>query len=197
MAVHKYITPSVALVNPKYPHNVGAVLRACSCFGIRQLLWTGDRVKLDVGKGERLPREERMRGYQDVEMVRSDDRFFDRFSEAVPVAIEVRKSAENLLAFEHPENALYVFGPEDGGLKRPTLMHYHRFVAIPSSHCVNLSAAVYLVLYDRMVKQYWNGQIPLQNPAEFVREDRSWTDDSDVFRDISPDGLGTMRRRKK
>jgi hypothetical protein len=26
------VTPSVVLVNPKYPHNVGAALRVCSCF---------------------------------------------------------------------------------------------------------------------------------------------------------------------
>src|SRR6478672_9389859 len=61
--------PAVALIDPKYPHNVGAALRACSCWGIGQLWWTGDRVSLDVPRGERLPREERMKGYRSVEMV--------------------------------------------------------------------------------------------------------------------------------
>ena len=56
--------PAVALIDPKYPHNVGAALRACSCWGIRQLWWTGARVTLDVPRGERLPREERMKGYR-------------------------------------------------------------------------------------------------------------------------------------
>jgi tRNA C32,U32 (ribose-2'-O)-methylase TrmJ len=40
--------PAVALIDPKYPHNVGAALRACSCWGVGQLWWTGDRVTLDV-----------------------------------------------------------------------------------------------------------------------------------------------------
>ena len=32
------------------------------------------------------------------------------------------------------------------------LKHCHRFIVIPSRHCVNLAAAVYLVLYDRAAK---------------------------------------------
>jgi hypothetical protein len=36
--------PAVILIDPKYPHNVGAALRSCSCFGLKQLWWTGTRV---------------------------------------------------------------------------------------------------------------------------------------------------------
>jgi hypothetical protein len=49
--------PAVALIDPKYPHNAGAALRACSCWGVGQLWWTGGRVALDAPCGERLPRE--------------------------------------------------------------------------------------------------------------------------------------------
>ncbi len=143
--------PAVVLINPKYGHNVGAVVRAASCFGIGQVWFTGDRVRLDAAKGERLPREERMKGYADVEL-RQHDRPFDRFSDAVPVAVELRPGAERLHEFEHPENAVYVFGPEDGSLRKETVRHCHRFVVIPTRHCVNLAAAVYLVLYDRLTK---------------------------------------------
>jgi hypothetical protein len=38
-----------------------------------------------------------------------------------PVAVELRPDAESLVTFEHPEEALYVFGPEDGGT-RPYLL---------------------------------------------------------------------------
>lgn len=34
----------VALVNPKFPGNVGNVLRACSNFGASGLVWTPERV---------------------------------------------------------------------------------------------------------------------------------------------------------
>lgn len=61
-----------------------------------------------------------MRGYQEVE-IRQADYFFDAFAGAVPVAVELRRNAESLIDFEHPERALYVFGPEDGSLDRAVL----------------------------------------------------------------------------
>jgi tRNA(Leu) C34 or U34 (ribose-2'-O)-methylase TrmL len=144
------VSPAVALINPKHARNVGAALRACSCFDVHQLWFTGNRIQLN-GK-HRLPREERMKGYTDVE-VRQYDYIFDQFREDVtPVAIELVPGAESLADFVHPENALYVFGPEDGGLERVTLQHCHRFVRIPTRHCTNLAAAVYITLYDRMLK---------------------------------------------
>jgi tRNA(Leu) C34 or U34 (ribose-2'-O)-methylase TrmL len=106
--------PAVVLVNPKFPHNVGAAVRAASCYGVGQVWFTGDRVQLIGERRYRLPREERMRGYQDVQLCHSDVPFdaFDRG--VVPVAIELRRNAESLITFEHPDNAVYVFGPEDG-----------------------------------------------------------------------------------
>ena len=146
-------TPAIVLVDPKFAHNVGAAVRAASCYGLGQVWFTGDRVQLVGERRFRLPREERMRGYQDVELRHSDQPFdaFDRG--AVPVAVELRRNAESLITFEHPEPAVYVFGPEDGSLDRAILGLCHRFVVIPTRHCTNLSAAVYTVLYDRHAKR--------------------------------------------
>ena len=149
------VWPSIVLMNPKYPHNVGQIVRAASCYGVKQVWWTGHRVSLDVAKGERLPREERMKGYKDVEMFQHDYPF-DQFPKAVPVAIEIRPNCENLMDFVHPKNAVYVFGPEDGSLDKMVARHCHRFVKIPTVHCTNLAAAVWTVLYDRKWKEYMN-----------------------------------------
>jgi rRNA methylase len=54
-------TPGIVLVNPKSPHNVGKVLRAASVFGAKSLVWT--RTRVDLEQNERLPREERMKGF--------------------------------------------------------------------------------------------------------------------------------------
>lgn len=145
------ITPAIILCNPKYPTNVGAAVRAASCFGAKQVWWTGNRFNLEDGK--RLPREERMKGFKDVEL-RQFDRPFEHFKGAVPVAIELLENTECITTFEHPENAVYVFGPEDGSIPQVVRQHCHRFLAIPSKHCFNLAAAVYMVLYDRMFKHW-------------------------------------------
>lgn len=144
--------PAIVLINPKYPHNVGTCQRACSAFGVKQLWWTGDRVTLDPEKGERLPREERMRGYKDVDLI-NYDRPLDQFPRGTtPVAIEVRANSERLPEFVHPDNPVYVFGPEDGMIPKHILSLCHRFLLIPTKHCLNLAAAVNVVLYDRMAK---------------------------------------------
>jgi tRNA(Leu) C34 or U34 (ribose-2'-O)-methylase TrmL len=34
------VAPAIGLVDPKFPHNVGAAVRAASCYGIRQAWFT-------------------------------------------------------------------------------------------------------------------------------------------------------------
>jgi tRNA(Leu) C34 or U34 (ribose-2'-O)-methylase TrmL len=165
------VAPAVALINPKFPRNVGAVVRAASCYGIKQVWFSGTRVSLEPYPGYRLPREERMRGYRDVGLQHSE-RIFDAFGQdVVPVAIELRPGSESLIEFEHPENALYVFGPEDGSLSRSILGLCHRFVVIPTQHCTNLAAAVYTVLYDRHAKRVRQGLEVGNNPESLRQQD--------------------------
>lgn len=165
--------PAIILNNPKYPNNVGMVLRLASCYGVKQVWFSGDRVSLDPEKGERLPREERMRGYKEVELIQNDYPFDCFPTGVVPVAVEVRENSEPLTTFDHPENAVYVFGPEDGSVSQTFLRHCHRFVVIPTRHCLNLATAVSTVLWDRQYKRYMNGQeTALVTPGEW--EDRGY-----------------------
>jgi hypothetical protein len=70
-----------------------------------------------------------------------------------------------------PHN-VYVFGPEDGSLGRATLAQCHRFVVIPTRHGVNLSAAVYTVLYDRHAKRVHDGlELPHSTAGDFDEPD--------------------------
>lgn len=173
---------AIALNNPKYPHNVGAAVRAASCYNVPQVWFSGERVLLEVEKNGRIPREERMRGYMHVETYHGDY-YFDAFegTGVTPVAIELVPGAENLIDFVHPEKALYVFGPEDGSLPSVALRHCHRFVKIPTSHCTNLAAAVYTVLYDRHAKRVSMG---LESPND-LREDRGeWTEPDQMLEEV-------------
>ena len=179
--------PAVILIDPKYPHNVGAALRACSCFGLKQLWWTGSRVSIDPVKGERLPREERLKGYKEVALCPCDYPldYFDENDRAVPVAIEVRENSEPLTTFEHPEKGVYVFGPEDGLIPKPWLHLCHRFVHIPANHCLNLSTAVAVVLAHRRMSRQLAGREPILPLHQQLKEQRGRVGSTPVL-----DGMG-------
>lgn len=139
----------IILQKPKYIQNLGAAVRASSCFGVSRLIWTGSRINPE--EEERIPRELRMKAYSDVEVVRTE-RPFDLTTRLTPVCIELVANAEPLSSFVHPENAVYVFGPEDGDVSQVFRRLCHRFVYIPSKHCLNLAATINVVLYDRQCK---------------------------------------------
>lgn len=117
-----------------------------------------------------------MKGFKEVEL-RQYDHFLDQYDDTVvPVAIELRPNSESLASFIHPEKALYIFGPEDGSIPPSILSRCHRFVVIPTRHCVNLSAAVYITLYDRLIKE--NPGVTIH---ETLAENRyGWSDNDDL-----------------
>jgi tRNA(Leu) C34 or U34 (ribose-2'-O)-methylase TrmL len=156
-------TMTVILDRPKYSHNLAAAIRACACFEADQLFWTGKRFSFT--DGERLPREERMKGYRSVR-VSNTDRPFDHLpGDVEPVCIELIPSAQPLTTFVHPLDAAYVFGPEDGHVSQAFRGLCHHFVYIPAHHCLNLAAAINVVLADRIMKRQMAGDVPMVNLA--------------------------------
>lgn len=159
---------AVVLINPKTPYNVGAAIRACSIFGVDHLRWTGKRIteaeaRRKAGSTaykDRLPREERMKDYHGVtwEQAPADGSDYIGLYVAegiTPVCVEILPGCEYLDQFQHPEKAVYVFGPEDGTVNKGVRAVCQRFVSIRSANRtpLNLAAAVNLVLYDRFIKQ--------------------------------------------
>lgn len=187
-------TPAIALINPKYSRNVSQVVRACSCFGIQQCWFTGDRVQMELAGRTRIPREERMKGYSKVDIIQFDY-FFEQFPNCIPIGIEVIKGAEMLTTFEHPENPLYVFGPEDGSLPKIARSFCHRFVFIPMQHCSNLAAAVYITLYGRYLKRAMKGLESPMTVSDVLNEPRGWRQfeeqyyGNNSYKDISIDKM--------
>lgn len=166
---------AVVLINPKTPYNVGSAIRACSIFEVPTLRWTGRRISTADGRRKagsglrsnrpRLPREERLKDYANVDWREdtSERVVTDLCAEhdLTPVAVEIVPGSEPLDTFVHPENALYVFGPEDGSIPKGVLSVCHRFVQIPSCNRTpfNLAAALNIVLYDRFAKERQRAEI--------------------------------------
>jgi len=68
------------------------------------------------------------------------------------VCVELAEGATSLPEFEHPDHALYVFGPEDGSISQAIVDAADSVVYIPTIGCMNLAATVNVVLYDRLAK---------------------------------------------
>lgn len=155
----KYFKPAIpvrdvaiCLDRPKFAHNVGMNVRVAAYYCVEQVMVTGQRIKDEVDRLNRVPREERLRGYADVLLSHTADPISLLDEDVVPVAVEFRPNSELLYDFEHPQKALYIFGPEDGSVDPALLTKCHRFVKIDTSECLNLSIAVATVLYDREAK---------------------------------------------
>ena len=131
----------IGLVNPKTPENVGSVLRAAGCYGVNSVFYTG--VRYDRAKEcQKIP----LIGIEDLQQVIPLG--------CTPVAVELIKGATPLPEFTHPEQAFYIFGPEDGTLDKSVRAWCKHVVFIPTVGCMNLAATVNVVLYDRLAKAH-------------------------------------------
>ena len=136
---------SIGLHMPKTSANVGAVLRAASCYSAAMVAISGHRS--GFGSTNTLKTE------RHTPVLQADNLHEVIPHGAIPVAVDLVDDAESLFDFKHPERAFYVFGPEDGTLGKAMLEWCPRRVMIPTKYCMNLAATVNVVLYDRMMKQ--------------------------------------------
>ena len=138
---------SIGLINPKNPVNVASILRAAGCYGVASVFYTGQRYRL-------------------AKEFNADTKAFhkiiptvgvDNLKDVVPtgakvVCVELVEGAVPLPHFEHPENAFYILGPEDGSVPSDVLTWCDHVVYIPTYSCMNLAATANVLLYDRLSK---------------------------------------------
>ncbi|WP_246624958.1 RNA methyltransferase [Oceanobacter mangrovi] len=153
---------AIALTNPKSATNVGAILRACACFGHAQVYYTGkrfeyaDRYHTDTHNAR-----------EKVALTPTPSLLEVARPEQKLVCIEFVVGATPLPEFQHPEHALYIFGPEDGSVDQAVVDACDDVVFVPTDGSLNLAATVNVVLYDRAAKQ----QLAM-DPVELVKSSR-------------------------
>lgn len=143
---------SLGLINPKNPVNVASILRAAGCYGVASVFYTGQRFRFakDFNADTKA-------FHKTIPTVGVDD-----LREVVPegasvVAIELVEGASPLPNFEHPDNAFYILGPEDGSVSEDVLAWCDHVVYVPTYSCMNLAATANVLLYDRMAKSEFEG----------------------------------------
>tara|TARA_R110002096_G_scaffold92144_15_gene208405 strand:+ start:3493 stop:4011 length:519 start_codon:yes stop_codon:yes gene_type:complete len=142
---------SIGLINPKSPDNVGAVLRAAANYRVDKVFYTGDRYPRAIERKARVVDMSR-KVSKDV-LLSATERLLDVVTDNMKiVCIEFAINAIPLPGYQHPDNALYIFGPEDGSIDQAIIDQADAVVYVPTVGCMNLSASVNVVLYDRLAK---------------------------------------------
>lgn len=136
---------AVGLHMPKTPSNIGSVLRAAHCYGVGMVAHTGQRY--------RHAATDTMKAYRHLPLIQTEDLRLLVPHDCTPVAVDLIEGARCLTTYSHPESAFYIFGPEDGTLGEKVTSWCRDKVFVPTAFCMNLAAAVNVVLYDRMAKQ--------------------------------------------
>ena len=136
---------AIALDRCKDTANLGGVLREAQCYGAASVAVSGGR----MGKYA----TDTMKAYRHIPCTQVDDVMSAIPFGAMPVVIEICDRAKSLIGFTHPESAYYIFGPEDGSVRREIIERAPLVIQIPTNFCMNLAATVNVVLYDRMSKR--------------------------------------------
>ncbi len=138
---------SIGLINPKNPVNVASILRAAGCYGVASVFYTGQRYRFakDFNADTKA-------FHKVIPTIGVDD-----LKEVVPegasvVEVELVEGATPLPLFEHPSNAFYLPGPEDGSIGEDVLSWCDHVVYVPTFSCMNLAATANVLLYDRLSK---------------------------------------------
>ncbi|PVZ68403.1 RNA methyltransferase [Pelagibaculum spongiae] len=158
----------IGLTDPKSPSNVGSILRAAGCYQAQSICYTGTRYT----KAAKYHTDTKQMSQKIP--VTAVDSLLDAVPEGAKiVCIELVEGAVALPEFEHPENAFYVFGPEDGSLEQAVVDRADAVVYIPTIGCMNLAATVNVLLYDRMAKSYQQqANNPLDQGDQLIRQSR-------------------------
>lgn len=142
---------SIGLINPKDTQNVGSVLRAIGCYQANDVFFTGSRYEHALKHNTDTHNVALNSLISKVEsMTQARDQYMPTGTKIV--CVELVEGATPLPDFVHPEDALYVFGPEDGNLKQSVVNQADEVVYIPTVGCMNLAATVNVLLYDRLTK---------------------------------------------
>jgi tRNA(Leu) C34 or U34 (ribose-2'-O)-methylase TrmL len=144
---------NIGLVNPKSPDNVSSVMRSAGNFQVDQVFYTGVRYPRALMRNSDIPDMRRSVG-QTIPLYEVECLFASAAAEMKMVCVEFAENAIALPEFQHPDNAFYIFGPEDGSLEQHIIDRADAVVYVPTVGCMNLSATVNVLLYDRILKRF-------------------------------------------
>jgi len=137
----------IGLCDPKSPTNVGAILRAAGCYQADSIRFSGTR----FARADKFNTDTKNRN-KEIGLAHTEAMLDDLPKPMRVVSVEFVEGAITLPYFEHPQQAIYIFGPEDGSIPQDVIDKSDSVVYAPTICCMNLAGTVNVVLYDRLAK---------------------------------------------
>ncbi len=181
---------TIGLSNPKSPSNVGGVMRAAGCYSVDKVLYTGRRyahaAKFIGSKNNTDTQQSR----DQIPLVAIEDFLqlkqpnMEQQLENLPdstkiICVDLVEGAIPLPLFQHPDQAIYIFGPEDGTITQTVIDQADDVVYVPTVGCMNLAATVNVLLYDRLAKSLVK-QDKLDTDNTLIRKSRDTNNQAKV-----------------
>ncbi len=142
-------------------------MRAAGCYQADEILYTGKRYALAAKhRGEQYNTDTK-KAKLHIPLTATDNLLNARTDGVKLVCVDLVEGAVPLPDFDHPDKAIYVFGPEDGTIDQDIIDSADAVVYVPTIGCMNLASSVNVLLYDRMAKT-----ASLKASDELIRQSR-------------------------
>jgi len=136
----------IGIYNGKRTYNFGVLVRTARVFGADFVFSVGKRNPGETSSVE-----------SELSIPLFHFETLEQFIASIPVnarlvCVELAPDAAAIRTYRHPEQAVYLLGPEDGALPA-SIMRQHDTVVLPGAYPLNVAMAATVVLYDRLSKR--------------------------------------------
>lgn len=137
----------IGIQNTKNEINVGTLWRSAAIMGASFIFTIGKRYKRQASDTQKAWRHIPLLHYNT----------FEEFYRMLPydcrlIGVELDKKSVPVERFVHPERCIYLLGAEDHGLTKEAIEKCHALIQLPGIHCMNVSVAGSIAMYDRIAK---------------------------------------------
>ncbi|TYK65066.1 RNA methyltransferase [Colwellia echini] len=182
----KLANVTIALTNPKTPTNVGAVMRAAGCYQADQIIYNGNRFAKAAQYHKNILQTDTFNMAEKIPLMQVES--FLNLKESLDnipattkiICVDLVEGATPLPHFVHPEEAVYIFGPEDSSIKQDVIDIADDVVYVPTIGCMNLAATVNVLLYDRLAKSVIAQENSTSADNDLIRKSRD-TNNTSIF----------------
>ncbi len=137
----------IGIINGKSSLNLGTLWRSANIFGASFIFTIGCRYPK---RGQSTDTMKTPRHIPLYEYDKFEDFLIPRDCELI--SIELSDTSKPIEQFRHPQRSIYLLGAEDTGIPEHILTK-SRIIQLPGDHCLNVSVAGSIVMYDRIAKR--------------------------------------------